>query len=176
MDFAAVAPPIQAFLAERDAPVALVGALALQCHGVARATADLDLLTVQSVREELVAFLEACGYETLHVSTGYSNHLAKGEGKQRVDIVYVDAATARQLFAGAVTRDALPGLEIAVPRAEHLIAMKVRAMSNDPSRRFQDLADVQALMRTTDLDRAEVRAYFEREELGTLYDQIEESL
>jgi hypothetical protein len=123
-----------------------------------------------------VAFLEASGYETLHVSTGYSNHLAKGAGRQRVDLVYVDAATARRLFDGAVVREALPGLEIAVPRAEHLIAMKVRAMSNDPNRRFQDLADVQALMRAAELDRAEVRAYFEREELGPLYDQIEESL
>jgi len=176
VDFAAVARSIQAFLAARDAPVALIGALALQCHGVSRATADLDLLTVQSVREELVAFLEGSGYETLHVSTGYSNHLASGEESRRVDVVYVDPATGRQVFDGAVVREALPGLEIAVPRAEHLVAMKVRAIKNDPTRRFQDLADVQALMRGADLDRAEVRGYFDREGLESLDDEIEASL
>lgn len=176
MDFAAIARPIQAFLAGRDAPVALIGALALHCHGVSRATADLDLLTVQSAREDLVAFLEERGFETLHASNGYSNHLSSGAPRQRVDVVYVDAGTARQVFAGAFLSSAIHGLEILVPRAEHLIAMKVRAMKNDPDRRLQDLADIQALMRARDLDRAEIRAYFERDSLEPLYDQLEATL
>jgi hypothetical protein len=39
-----------------------------------------------------------------------------------------------------------PGTTLLVPRPEHLAAMKVQAMKNDPSRTFQDLADIQALL------------------------------
>jgi len=64
-----------------------------------------------------------------------------------------------------------------VPRPEHLIAMKVQAMKNDPRREPQDLADVQGLMRSVaTLDRAEVRGYFERAGLFARYHALERSL
>jgi hypothetical protein len=48
-----------------------------------------------------------------------------------------------------------------VPKPEHLAAMKVHAMSNDPSRVFQDMADIQFLMKLPGVDREEIRRYFE---------------
>jgi len=59
-----------------------------------------------------------------------------------------------------------------VPRAEHLAAMKVQAMRNDPSRLMQDLADVQYLLRLPGTDRAEVRGYFEKAGLAEWYDKL----
>ena len=51
-------------------------------------------------------------------------------------------------------------LPILVPRAEHLIAMKVLAIKNDASRTLQELADIGALITTGGLDMNEIRQYF----------------
>jgi hypothetical protein len=176
VDFVGVAQRIQRKLTELEAPVAVVGALALPVYGYARATADLDLLTIDSVQSELVSFLEAQGYETVHVSSGYSNHVHREPLRGRVDVIYVDAQTAAKLFAGARQHEVLKGLVMLVPKPEHLIAMKARAIANDPRRRFQDLADVQALLRCAEVERAEARRYFAMLGLEHLYEQIEQTL
>ncbi len=176
MDFARVYALVAGFLGARGSRVAVVGGLGLHGHGVTRATVDLDLVTEAEAQESLVGFLEAQGYETLYRSAGYSNHLHPDAELGRLDLVYVDAATAGSLFAGCLPRLQLGSLAALVPRAEHLVAMKVQAIKNDPSRELQDLADVQALLRLPGVDAAEVRGYFERARLLDRYDAIRRSL
>lgn len=176
MDFVRVYALVAGFLEARGARVAVVGGLGLHGHGVTRATVDLDLVSEAEAQGPLIAFLETQGYETLHRSAGYSNHLHREAELGRLDLIYVDAATARPLFAGCAARLELGSRTALVPRAEHLAAMKVQAMKNDPSRELQDLADVQALLRLPGVDAAEVRGYFERAQLLDRYDAIRRSL
>lgn len=176
MDFAAVTRRVLDFAEARNLPLAVVGGLALHAYGVERLTRDLDLVTLRSAQAELVRFLESSGYESLHVSEGYSNHLHPKAENGRIDVVYVDTETAETLFGGAGTFELFPGLEVEVPRPEHLAAMKVRALANDPSRRLQDLADIQALMRCPGVNLAQIREYFERLGLGSDYDEIKRTL
>jgi len=176
VDFARVYGLVASFLDERAAKVAVVGGLGLHGHGVTRATLDLDLVTEAPVQAAVVAFLESQGYETLHRSAGYSNHLHALPDLGRVDIVYVDAETALGLFAGAAPLLDFGARTALVPRAEHLVAMKVQAMKNDPTRELQDLADIQALSRLPGIDLAEVRGYFERAGMLDRYDAIRPSI
>ncbi len=176
MDFARVYALVAEFLEGRKARVAVVGGLGLHGHGITRATLDLDLVSEAGVQDPLVAFLEATGYETLHRSAGYSNHLHSDPALGRLHLVYVDADTARSLFAGCTSRLELGWRMALVPRAEHLAAMKVQAMKNDPTRELQDLADVQTLLRLPGVDAAEIRGYFERAGLLDRYDAIRRSL
>ena len=99
---------VASFLESRDFSVAVIWGLGLHAHGISRATFDLELVTDQAAQDALISFLEGIGYETVHRSEGFSNHV----------------------------RRAL------VPKPEHLVAMKVQAMKNDPKRAFQDMADV----------------------------------
>lgn len=176
MDFAHVYGLLASFLEPRGERVAVVGGLGLHGHGVTRATVDLDLLVEARVQDVLVEFLESHGYETLHRSPGFSNHLHADSALGRVDLVYVDSDTARRLFAGCAPRLELGSRTALVPRAEHLVAMKVQAMKNDPSRELQDLADVQALLRLPETDAAQVRGYFEKAGMLDRYDAIQRSL
>lgn len=176
MDFAGVYHLVAAFLESRNSRLAVVGGLGLHGHGVSRATVDLDLVCEADVQGPLVAFLESQGYETLHRSQGFSNHVHAQADRGRLDVVYVDEGTARQLFAGCQPRLELGARNALVPRAEHLAAMKVQAMKNDPRRELQDLADIQALLRRPGVDAAEVRGYFERAGLLDRYDAILRSL
>ena len=163
-------------LDERRHPYAVVGALGLHAWGHSRATFDLDLVTVSAAQAGLVGLLQALGYETLHVSRGYSSHQHAEADWGGIDVVYVDAETAGLLFPVCPRRLVLGGREAPVPRAEHLAAMKVQAMRNDPSRILPDLADVQYLLRVAGTDRAEVKGYFEKAGLLHWYDRLIETL
>jgi len=172
VQFAAVLDQIAQFLDARRQPWAVVGGVALAAYGVARTTLDLDLVVDAGVQDDLVRFLEAAGYRTLYRSAGYSNHLHPEPDRGRVDLVYVRGETSRRLFAELRRFKGPAGREIPVPRPEHLAAMKVQAMHDDPSRSFQEMADLRALLARPDVDRAEVRGYFERHGLRERFDEI----
>lgn len=172
MDFAAVLAQVADFLEERNRRWALVGGVGLAALGYARSTVDLDFVVEAAAQPELVDFLEAQGYETLHRSAGYSNHVHADPRRGRVDFVYVSAETADQLFPDCRRVEGPGGREVPVPRPEHLAAMKATAIGNDPARRYQDLADVRFLLSLPGTDPAEVRRYFERQGLESLFDEL----
>jgi hypothetical protein len=170
VDHARVLETVTGFLHREGFRYAVVGAFALHAYGLSRATFDLDFATEDRAQSPLVGFLESLGYETLHRSAGYSSHLHREAASGRVDVVYVTGETARQLFDGARASPALGGHP--VPRAEHLVAMKVHAMTNDPARTLRELADIEFLMRQPGIDEAEIRGYFERAGLRARYDEL----
>lgn len=176
MDFLATLSRVTAFLDDRNVPWALVGGLALSAYGGARSTLDLDLAVDGSVQDEMIRFMESRGFETLYRSSGYSNHLHPNEDLGRVDFVYVRGETSEKLFSEARRHQGPGGLEVIVPRPEHLIAMKVLAMKNDPGRTFQDLADIRVLMLQPNIDRDEVRRFFVRHGLRERFHELEETL
>jgi hypothetical protein len=49
-------------------------------------------------------------------------------------------------------------------------------MKNDPGRTFQEMADIRFLLQLPQVDRQEVRSYFERHGLGERYDDLEKTL
>ena len=133
MDFGRVLGTLASFFEREAYRYAAVGAFGLHAYGLARATLDLDLVTESAAQPKLVAFLESLGYETLYRSSGYSNHVHALVDLGRLDFVYVESETGRRLFGGGTTLQ-LGEHRVPVPRPEHLVAMKVHAMKNDPSR------------------------------------------
>jgi hypothetical protein len=176
MDYAAVLAELAGFFEERRAPFAVIGGLGLRAYGLARATFDLDLAAETRLQDDLVGHLEGLGYTTLHRSEAYSNHLHEAGPMGRVDVVYVRGETAERLFGEARKAEILPEVTVPVPRPEHLIAMKVHAMAGDPSRTFQELADIRHLMQQEGVDRALVREAFEKRGLLERYRELERTL
>ena len=172
MDFAKALEELKAFFEREGFPFAVIGAFGLYAYGLTRATSDLDIVTDHGVQNRLMAFLESMGYETLHVSAGYSNHLHGDPEMGRLDFVFVSGETSRRLFKTTRLMPVLAGVSIAVPRPEHLAAMKIQAMKNDPGRTFQEMADILFLMRLPETDRQEIRDYFEKQGMLDKYDEI----
>jgi hypothetical protein len=175
VELAAVLGDVGAFLEREHIPFAVVGALALHTYGYSRATNDVDLLVGIEAQSQLVAFLEQHGFETLHRSDGYSNHLHAEPDFGRLDVIYVDADTRDIIFAEA-RRGTLAGMSVVVPKPEHLAAMKIHAIKNDPSRTLQDLADIQFLLKLPGVDRGEIRAYFEKAGQLERFHELEKTL
>jgi len=157
VDFAAALDRLGTFLERRGVDWALVGGVGVAAYGLARTTLDLDLVAPLSAQEALVGFLEGLGYETLHRSRGYSNHLHPEPGMGRVDLIYVEGTTAQRLFAAARPLPGPGGSLVPVAAPEHLIAMKLQAIANDPERAGRDLEDIGFLLRLPDIDREQVR-------------------
>jgi hypothetical protein len=176
VDFARTFDRLAGFLETRGVPLAVVGGLGLHAYGITRVTFDLDVVTEASAQPDLIRFLEVEGYETLHCSASYSNHLHREPAGGRLDFIYVDPETSRQLFAACRPLLQLGSRLALVPQPEHLVAMKVQAIRNDPSRALQDLADVLSLLRLPGVDLDEARGYFERAGLWEEWDEVRRRL
>lgn len=176
MDFPKVLAELSRFLEERRYRWGLAGAFALYAFGLTRATADLDFVVEERARGELLRRLDLLGYEQLYASEGYSNHVHANPAAGRLDFIYLDERTAQVLFGGCRRVELFPGVEVSVPRPEHLAAMKVLAMKNDPSRTFAELADLQFLLRLPGVNREEIRGYFERHGLLERFYELERAI
>lgn len=160
MDFVGVLDRVDAFLTSGGWPFALAGGVALAAYGNPRLTLDLDIVTDADAQAALVAWMESAGYATLYRSSGFSNHSHHSREWGRVDFIYVRDQTASKLFAGVQIVPGPGGRPVPVPRKEHLIAMKVQAMKNDPTRTLQEMADVGYLLTLDGTNREEAREYF----------------
>src|SRR5437764_14101088 len=86
------------FLSENGFRHGIAGGVALQAHGLTRATRDLDLTVEEKARTPLLPHLSSLGYELLHESPGFTNHWHPDKRWGRLDFIYVDEHTADILF------------------------------------------------------------------------------
>lgn len=173
MDFVRTIERVEALLAPAHWRWAVAGGVALAAYGNPRLTLDIDIVTESAAQALLVPALEAAGYKTLYVSPGFSNHRHDDPAFGRLDVIYVNARTADQLFAATREVPGPGGGRIRVPKPEHLIAMKVQAIQNAPERTWQDLADIGYLLSVDGVDRAEARRYFEKAGLMERWHEFE---
>lgn len=172
MNFGETLDRVGTVLAAGNWQWAVAGGVALSAYGNPRMTLDLDVVTEAAAQDTVVAGFEAAGYVTLYRSTGFSNHRHPDSQWGRVDFIYVDGGTARQLFASLRSLPGPQGQSVSVPRAEHLIAMKVQAMKNAPDRAPQDLADIAYLLSLPGTDLAEARGYFVKADMSDRWEQL----
>ena len=141
---------------------ALIGAFALKAYGYTRATQDVDFIARQKDQKKIIANLESLGFETLYSSTGYSNHVHPLSGLGRIDFVYVKGDTAESIFKEAVRILLFDNLTVPVVRPEHIVALKVFAMKNDPDRALREMADIKELLNLPEINLQEVQKYFKK--------------
>ncbi len=174
MNLKAVLEKLINFFSKEGIDFALIGAFALKAYGYVRSTQDVDFLVRARDQQRIVGFLESIGYETLHLTRGFSNHLHSIRSLGRIDFVYVEGETAEKMFLEAHPLLILENLSVPVVRPEHLIALKVFAMKNDPQRTFREMADIQQILRWPGINREEVRGYFEKYGLLEKYNELAE--
>ncbi len=154
---------------ERGVRHALIGGLAVNVHGYARATHDVDFLVDLDDEQALHALMLELGYKAIDRREDVSSYL---RGNERADFLHAHREVGRRLLHGA-SRVAYGNLELPVVSAEGLLGFKIQAFSDDP-RRLKDLSDMLEIMRACgkSLNWDEVRAYFTVFGREALFDEL----
>ena len=140
---------------------ALIGAFALQAYGYARATRDIDFVVRSRDKAGVINLLESLGFDTIHSSESYSNHIHPIDSL-RVDFMYVDDTTGDRLLDASRQCSAFGDTAVTVAAVPHLVAMKLFSARNNPDRQLRDLADVKELLRVSAIDKETLRSLVER--------------
>jgi hypothetical protein len=172
MDFGIVLGVVSEFLEEKGFRYAVIGGIALASYGMPRTTLDVDFIVELAAQDDLIRFLESRGYQTLHRSTGYSNHAHPDPTWGSIDFVYAGGDTGRKIFAETTLHSGPRGVEIPLPKPEHLVALKILAMKNDPGRTFQEMADIRFLLNLPGIDRHAIQGYFDRYGMGERFNEL----
>jgi hypothetical protein len=150
---------------------AVIGAFALYGYGYVRATKDIDFLIRLKDKRKVITFLESIGFETIHASDSFSNHLHP-IGTSRVDMMFVDGPTADVILSSTEKRLVLNDISVPVVSAEHLIAMKLFAAHNNPDRLFKELGDIKEIVIRSNIAGSVIKKYFIRYEMEKYFDEI----
>jgi hypothetical protein len=123
MDFVRVLEGLGRFFEGKTLRYAVIGGVGIAGYGMTRATVDPDLVVDAGAQDAVIPFLESLGYETLHRSSGYSNHRHPRSEMGAIDLVYVRGETSRRIFQDS-TIEGPWGRKVSVPSPEHLAAKK----------------------------------------------------
>jgi predicted nucleotidyltransferase len=171
MSLKSIIEMLSGFFLREKMEFGIIGAFALYSYGYTRATRDIDFVTRVENRGKVTVYLTSLGFETIFSSDAFSNYLHP-IGSVRVDIMYVEGPTADAVLGSTEKRPVFHDLELPVVSPEHLIAMKLFAVQNNPERKFKDLADIKEILHHATYDKQKVKEYFRKFGMESYYNEI----
>lgn len=126
---------------------------AVAAHGHTRPTFDVDFLARKTDRAEWQRRADAAGLKLAFETQAFAQfEQADGDG---FDIMFVNDATFAQLFENSMEYE-FDGARARVPSLDHLLALKIHALKDQPPHRTsKDAEDVEMLARRNQLDLAQ---------------------
>jgi hypothetical protein len=161
MDLRRVLGIVSAACEAAGARWAVIGGVAMNAYGHARATYDFDVASEDRRREEILRRLRDEGFRVLNDVPAFSNLLHADLEIGRLDFLWLDEKTGEKVFGESRLLPMEGGPRILVASPEHLVGMKVVAIAQQPTRVFRDGADLQFLLAVPGIDDNRVREFFE---------------
>lgn len=149
---------ILATIAERAAaeglPFLVIGGNAVIAYGYPRMTRDIDLLVRDSDRRAWDTLITSLDYTPHQIARAFHMYNPIARGDLPVDLMLVDADTFAKL-AAQPNQCVLDQTQVFVPKLSHLLALKLHALRNGSSHRYErDLSDVVMLIDVNKVDLA----------------------
>ena len=132
-------------LAQHPGPLLIIGGHSLVAHGVQRMTFAVDCMVPAADFDALSQVLRRGGFTNIQHHQNFSAFIHQTLGIPKNDVMRVDAATFAKMEADRGEWD-FGNKRFAMPALEHLIAMKLHAMKNNPERVSKDGWDIGALL------------------------------
>ena len=135
-----------AALAQADFPLLIIGGNALEAHGYARFTVDVDCMIAASSIEQLKEALARHGFQHAGKMSSFHEFWFEGKsGGMPVHAMFVNGETFEKMWARRAPMPLAAGT-LHVPCVAHLIALKFHAVKNNPKRLEKDMGDVLELL------------------------------
>jgi hypothetical protein len=140
-------------LERAEVPFMVIGGFAVGAYGYPRFTRDFDILMTDAGFLKARPFLESAGYrvETHQKLVAGLSYEEKNPNFIPVDVVFADRETFEGILKSGKQVDVF-GVRFTIPSLEHLIAMKLHAIKNNPKRGFQDLTDLVEMVKKNRID------------------------
>jgi predicted nucleotidyltransferase len=147
VDFPLVLKKVLSAFQEHQIRYALIGGFAMGLWGLPRATVDLDFLVAVEDMPQVHAIMKTLGYSRRYHSDNVSQYASDLRFWGTVDFLHAFRKASLGMLKRAVIKE-LYGrtIEIKVATIEDLIGLKIQALTNDPTRRSSDLADIETLL------------------------------
>ena len=130
----------------------VIGGYAVNAHGYARVTVDLDFLANKADREFWKEVMLKSGYQIYSEQPNFSQFAPTIKSQQAVDFMLVNEKTFSNMHAAAI-EGTLAKVKIKYPSLLHLIALKLHVIKQAmPHRELRDLVDVMELMQINHVD------------------------
>lgn len=144
---------VHEILSSNNIQHSLIGGLALTHYGSTRSTQDVDLLIHEADKSRVVTKMIESGFIKVYESAD----VIQFEGRGLVDFLIARRPLSQEMLASS-KKDGVENIQFVQP--EDLIALKIQAYKNDPSRAFQDKADIQFIIENVeDLDWNKIKKY-----------------
>ncbi len=127
-------------------PHLIVGGHAVGMHGAQRDTVDLDCLIAAENRHAITEFLMGHGFEETSKQNSFSRFRHRSLVYPMLDVMEVDAEIWHRMWDASVQKT-FTGLTVRVPTAGHCVALKLHAISQNPTREWKDGEDIVRILR-----------------------------
>jgi hypothetical protein len=136
----------------------LVGGNAVNLYAYRRTTFDVDLLVRESDSQRWLTFFEQRGYQIFHRTPNFIRlHFVDDPAKALpVDLMLADEETFRGIRAESRRCEVAKGIQLSIPSALHLIAMKLHALKSQA--RFERGADFQDVIHLIQTEKIDIRS------------------
>jgi hypothetical protein len=146
MDFGLVVTTLFDRLERANIRYAAIGGFALGLLGVPRGDPGIDLLVHRDDLPELDRVMAQLGYAP-PMRTEHVSHYRHAQGQWgHVDVLHAFRTYSLAMLDRAQTALTSGGRSIRSLQPEDVIGLKFQAVANNPQRRTQDLADIEAVM------------------------------
>lgn len=125
---------------------ALIGAFAMACYGIQRATGDIDFLIDENDKSKVIDILGKLGFTIFYL-----------QGPGNIDFLISRRPLSREMLKEAKI---FQPLNIKSVSLEDIIGLKIQAYSNNPKREFRDKADIISILELNhNLNWDKIRSY-----------------
>ena len=143
---------IQDSCEKTGADLVLIGSHALGAHGYHRMTLDIDFMTTEKDYNKIKETMGAVGYGEVARTEVAAKLRGTSEDLIDIDFLFVDENTFEGVKADAKT-SRFGACELLVAKPEHLIALKLHAIKQQPkARELKDLSDIVELVNANQID------------------------
>lgn len=131
--------------------IILVGGFAVNYYHVTRQTADIDFLIFIDDYSKIKNILENEEYNEIYKNNLFTRFENKRTNFLDIDFLFIDAKTLKTMIDNG-TSIMIGDNSFNIPSLNHLIAMKLHAIKNNPKREYIDLLDILNLITVNTID------------------------
>lgn len=158
----------------KDMPFVLIGGHAVNAHGFARQTGDINLLVRKSGKDHWHELLLRLGYKANQSDDRFARFSTETLAAWPIDLMFVDDQTFAKIFEDSADTE-IGTAHVRLASSRHLAILKIHALKHYQEHRFlKDYGDLSALLRSkkTGITKEELKTLCEKYATIELYAKL----